>query len=108
MSFIPLEYYSILYFQFILIVVVAIFFGSMQTELSNENSLRAKKSFGIFLLVSIILYMGLRPISFMFGDMGIYNIEFQNYVNGAPFNEEGEFEFFCSYHSSETGVITAE
>lgn len=24
------------------------------------------------------------------------------------FNEEGEFEFFCSYHSTETGIITAE
>jgi hypothetical protein len=93
MNFIPLEYYSILYFQFLLIVVVFVYFNTIRYSLTDSISLKTRNSFGIFILVVTVLYLGLRPISFWFGDMGIYNINFQNYVQGAPFDAKKEFLF---------------
>jgi hypothetical protein len=88
-TLVPLEYYSIIYFQFLLIIVLAVFFNSFQKELTDLDSLRNKNSFGVSVLILLILYLGLRPISFAFGD----NIEFQKYVNGAPFDSKRDFIF---------------
>lgn len=93
MNLIPLEYYSLIYFQFLLIIVVIAFFNAFQNELTDFQSLRNKDKFGRLVLVFIILYMGLRPISFAFGDMGIYNIDLQRYINGAPLNTKNELLF---------------
>ncbi len=112
MSFVPLEYYSLIYFQFLLIIVLIAFFNAFQTELTDAESLRNKDRFGKFVLVFVILYLGLRPISFAFGDMGVYNIEFQKYVNGAPFDARKDllFEvmkyFFAKYLNAEMFFFT--
>lgn len=93
MNFIPIEYYSLIYFQFLLIIVLIAYFNAFQTDLTDFQSLRNKDRFGKMVLVFIILYMGLRPISFAFGDMGIYNFDLVRYINGAPFNTKNEFLF---------------
>lgn len=93
MNLIPLEYYSLLYFQFLLIVVLVAFFNAFQYELTDSDNLKNKDKMGKLVLIFIILYLGLRPISFAFGDMGIYNIQFERYVAGAPFDPKQDFLF---------------
>lgn len=95
MNFVPLPYYSFIYFQFLLVVVFVILLSSIQTDLVDEKNIRNKDYFGKFILVLVILYLGFRPISYWFGDMIIYNIEFQDYVNGAPFDFKKDFIFEC-------------
>lgn len=112
MSIIPIEYYSLVFFQFLLVVVLIAFFNAFQTEITNFESLRNKDRFGKLVMVFIILYMGLRPISFYFGDMGIYNLDLQRYVNGAPFNYthdllfEGMMYAFAKYLNAEAFFFT--
>lgn len=93
MNFIPLPYYKIIYFQFLLLLVLGVLFNSFYVELTDRKNLKLKNGIGIFVLLFTILYLGLRPISIWFGDMVIYNIEFQNYVNGAPFDTKKDFVF---------------
>ncbi len=93
MNFIPIPYYKIIYFQFLLVFVLGVFINSLYMNLTDSRNLRSKNNLGIFLLISTILYLGLRPISYWFGDMIIYNTEFQNYVNGAPFDTKKDFLF---------------
>jgi len=95
MDIIPIQYYSILYFQFLLIVVLLVYIQCFQTDLTDSDNLKSKNAFGFFLLIVITLYMGLRPIKAAFGDMIIYYYELRNYINGAPFDTKKDFLFEC-------------
>lgn len=95
MSIVPLPYYASIYFQFLLLVVFIVVLTSLQSDLVDEKNIRSKNAFGKFIVLFVIFYLGLRPISSWFGDMIIYNIEFENYVNGAPFDQEKDFLFEC-------------
>jgi len=112
MSFIPLPYYSFIYFQFLLLVVFSVLLTSFQSDLTDEKNIRSKDVFGKFIVVFVILYLGLRPISAWFGDMIVYNLEFQNYVNGAPFDGENDFLFevmkytYAKYLNAESFFFT--
>jgi len=112
MNFIPLPYYSIVYFQFLLVFIFIIFLSSLQTDLVDEKNIRSKDFLGKFIMFFVILYLGLRPISAWFGDMIIYNIEFQDYVNGAPFDFKKDFlfesmkYFFAKYLNAESFFFT--
>jgi hypothetical protein len=57
------------------------------TNKSNTNA------FGMLLLVILLIYLGLRPINFRFGDMVIYERELENYRNGTPFDYSKDFFF---------------
>jgi hypothetical protein len=95
MNFVFVEYYTFLFYQFLLIVLlIVISQGNLKLE-SNSNIVN-KKSLGIVIFIFILLYIGLRPISYRFGDMIIYNIQFQHYFNGAPLLLEKDplFEYF--------------
>lgn len=51
---------------------------------------------GGFLLLFVVLYMGLRPVNWRFGDMVIYNQSYENYLYGMPFIPSNDivFEYF--------------
>ncbi|WP_298392089.1 EpsG family protein [Flavobacterium sp.] len=68
--------------------------GSLKLE--SLNNLVIKKSLGFVFFLFILLYIGLRPINYRFGDMIIYNIQFQQYFNGAPLliAKDPLFEYF--------------
>ncbi len=112
MNFIPLEYYSLLFFQLLLLIVAFTYLNSLQTELTNSRSLQFTNYFGRFVVLVVILYLGLRPISFAFGDMGVYNIEFKKYVAGASFDArkdllfEGMKYFFAKYLTAKSFFFT--
>lgn len=100
-SLIPLEYYATVYYTILLFFVFFVFAQSNQSEIQSQSNLNQKNKFGIFILIFILFYMGLRPISFIFGDMGMYDIDFRNYQNGAPLRIEKDvlFEIFMQFCS---------
>ena len=75
-DFIPIEYYTPLFFYAILLVVIFTFF-----ELITKGFQKTK--YGLLLVFAIVLYMGLRPISGVyFGDTSTYARVFEHYQNG--------------------------
>ncbi len=94
-TLVPIASYAQIYFNILLIISVIVFFQSLQYDLESSSNLKGKKALGIVIFTFLLFYLGLRPINFRFGDMVIYNIEFQRYVKGAPFNGSKDFIFEC-------------
>jgi hypothetical protein len=97
MNFIPLHYYTPLYFNILLLTFLLIWLNSHGASLFNKEHLFNKRGFGIVILIVIILYMGLRPISgAYFGDMVTYAHVFNTYAKtGGPFfNQDLGFNIF--------------
>lgn len=82
MTFIPIQYYTVIFYNFILIICFSIFATSLNSDIGEINNRNSKKYLGIFLLIISIIYMGLRPINYRFGDMVIYNAELQSIMSG--------------------------
>ena len=106
-TLIPVEYYSAIYFNILLAIVLLVYIQSGNSELVAKENVSTKKVFGAIFLCFVILYMGTRPISFTFADMAVYALEFKDYANGAPLNTDKEIVFgvfmkFCS------GLMSAE
>jgi hypothetical protein len=80
---------------------------SVNSELSSSNNIGSKRGLGIIFLAVILLYIGLRPISFAFGDMAVYAQEFEEYKFGAPLRVERDvlFEIFMQACSK---IMSAE
>lgn len=69
---------------------------SLGSKLENSNNLNGKNAFGIFIMIFLILFVGFRPLNYRFGDMVIYNEEFQRYaVGNQSFNGDKDFVFEC-------------
>mgnify|MGYP001400337051 CR=1 FL=1 len=83
-GFIPVIYYTSLYYYILLFVVLATFFHTQILNISNRGNLNFIKTIGVFSLVFVVFYMGLRPISELFGDMVNYSNIFEDYKAGNP------------------------
>lgn len=107
-TFFPVAYYSIIYYNFLLVLTLIVFFKSASTPLESSENLQVKNIVGFILMVLLLFYIGLRPINFRFGDMVIYNIEFNKYVQGAPFDKSKEFlfEFFKFFFAKNFGATS--
>ncbi|HTO36349.1 MAG TPA: EpsG family protein, partial [Flavobacterium sp.] len=60
---------------------------------NEPANLRVMQNIGFFVFTFVLLYMGLRPISFVFGDMGMYNLKYREYMAGASVNQEKDIVF---------------
>ena len=98
----PLEYYTPIFYNFLLIVIFFVFLKSNIVEIQDNNNLKAKNNLGVFLLIFVIFYMGLRPVSGMyFGDMRTYSNTFQLYSVGGTIagDKDVYFEYFMKWCS---------
>lgn len=90
-----------------LLVTIGVFFQSFNTDLTKSKNLQAKSILGIILLYLLTFYVGLRPLNYRFGDMVIYNMQFQEFLNGAPPKYEKDILYeFLMYLCSKTGSVT--
>lgn len=105
-DFIPLVLYSILYYSFLMFLSIFVFLG-ISEDISSRKNLNGKDIFGKIVFVIVLFYMGLRPISFFFGDMGVYNQTFNDYLNGGEpnYSKDVLFDFFI-YQMSKIGSAT--
>ncbi len=99
-SLIPLPYYTPVFYNTILIIVLFAFI-KLQTKGYVIYSPKKKEYISLILLVAVTLYMGLRPISYYFADMGMYNAEFEYYARGGEIYKSRDmlwnsFMKFCS------------
>lgn len=95
MNLIPAEYYTNIYYQFLLLMTLVVL-AQGGTKLESSQNLSAKKVLGFIVFVIILFYIGLRPLNYRFGDMVIYDRQFQTYASGAPLKIEKDalFEYF--------------
>lgn len=95
-DFIPIKNYAFIYYNLLLLIVIFTWLSSRSSQLTSCKNLNNKVLLANVFLVMILLYMGLRPISWVFGDMAVYNHSFENYVTGMPFIPSNDivFEYF--------------
>lgn len=99
---IPLEYYTPIFYYFLVVIVLFTFINAQSGTINSANNTLFLRNIGILLLIVIIPYMGLRPISGRyFGDTSTYAVFFQNYQNGATILPGSDYLFhlftkFCS------------
>ncbi len=86
-DFVPLESYTTIYFQGLLLMFSIVFI-----EL-QRGLFKGYKLGGIIMLL-IILYMGLRPVSGKhFSDMAVYALYYERYESGIPVFGKSDFLF---------------
>jgi hypothetical protein len=96
-EFIPLPFYTKIYYYIFLMVVLVTFIRSNSAQLTAPKSIAANQFLGYFILFFSILYIGFRPISgAYFGDMETYAAKFKLYQSGGinMFKEDVVFDFF--------------
>ena len=104
-DFIPIQYYATFYFYFYFLVVLLVFFRSKSLPITDKRNLKTIRSLGVVVLLFTFFYIGFRPLSGVFGDMGNYAYSFENFQRGgiADFNGDILFNLFvklCSFFMS--------
>lgn len=76
--------------------------NSFSTDITTPNGIKFSKAISGISLIYILLMMGLRPISYYFGDMGTYNNYFERYQSGADIVQikDGFFYAFMKFCSN--------
>ncbi len=84
------------------------YFRSKSGNIKDAKIISVNQTLGYFAAGTTILYMGLRPISFVFGDMSTYAISFENYQNGATaiFEQDVVFDVFMKISAQIMSVQT--
>jgi MFS family permease len=100
-TLIPLDNYATFYYNILLLFLLIVLAQSFASPLTSESNIRGKRSFGIFILIFVLLYIGTRPISFVFGDMAVYAEDFEKYRFGMRLRVERDvlFEMFMQTSS---------
>lgn len=93
-EFIPVENYKTVFTNFQLIIALIFFFKALKFDLTDASNLKANNFLATVILIIIIFYIGLRPISFAFGDMGIYAKLFDDFKENSFIEIEGDFLFY--------------
>ncbi len=90
-TLIPVEYYTAFYYYAIFLLVLISFFS-----LQSNNKLKPTTLPQIILMVGLVFYVGLRPISWRFGDMTTYADIFNAYASGyiGKFEQDQGFDWF--------------
>jgi hypothetical protein len=106
-TLVSLESYEVFFFNVILAIVFIVYVQSMTKPLTIQQNLNNKKTMGIFTLLFVVFYMGLRPITYKFGDMAVYAEDFESYANGMSLRIERDvlFEMFMQFCSK---IMSAE
>jgi len=93
-TFVPLEYYALLFYYFLAVVTLFAYVQSAHVDIDDNGNLRRKNAIGVFMLVVLIFYMGLRPVSGKyFVDMFSYNRVFHAYADGGQILIEKDIVF---------------
>ncbi|RTY92295.1 EpsG family protein [Flavobacterium sp. GT3R68] len=102
-DWIPSENYTLIYYNMLFMVVLLTVLHTQLLGIDERKNKSYLQFTGKIILLFVILYMGLRPVSgFYFGDMGTYNMYFESYQEGNPIiaKDDVAFHLFmkaCSY-----------
>lgn len=103
-SIIPLPYYTPIFYNALLILII---FAVLQLYKKGKVKKRGKEYSSFILLLTVTLYMGLRPISGVyFTDMATYNYIFERYASGGNIIHKNDF-FWHVFMKACSGIMTA-
>lgn len=105
-DFIPIDFYTAFYYYVMLFIVFLVFLLTQSNAVTNHDINDFQKIIGTVTFLSVLLYIGLRPINGVFLDMMTYNRMFTKYAAGAPITTDRDVLFqvyvkFCA------GFLTA-
>ena len=106
-AIIPLPHYTPIFYN-VLLGIILFAFLKLMVKGYTLNTSSTKEYISFLLLIAVVLYMGLRPISgYYFGDMGIYNKYFNEFANGYEITNYKDYSWrlfmkFCS------GIMSAK
>lgn len=106
-DWIPITYYTTLYYQILLALVLVTVLHSQLLLIDEQKNKNFTAFSGNFLLFFVLLYMGLRPINGVFTDMVTYAQLFEKITDGydVNLNEDVGFDFFIRLS---TKIMTVE
>ena len=93
-DFIPVEYYTDIYYNILLLVVLFTWIHTKNFSGFTKETYRFSKISGILLFWFVLLYMGLRPLSWYFGDMGAYARYYDLYASGGELDKTKDVGFY--------------
>ncbi|WP_067149406.1 EpsG family protein [Pseudotamlana agarivorans] len=107
-SFVPSSIYYEIYIYLCLFLVLFTLLHTRLLELDDQKNINFIKFFGYFLLFSLILYIGQRPIYAIFGDTVNYNVAYNNYALGKKVGNVDDYGWhvFMKFMSSITTIHT--
>ncbi len=94
LDFIPSKYYAILYYNILLLIVLLTVGHTLNNSGFRKKTYKFNKTFAIILFSFLLIYMGLRPISIYFGDMGSYARLFNDYAAGYTILKSSDIAFY--------------
>ena len=104
-DFIPIKIYYDIYIYFCYFLVLANLLHAYTVPLNDPKNLKFLRTSGLFLLVLVTFYLGLRPLSSSaFGDMVHYSRYFNKYAQGFSINTEKGFLFHYYMKTLSYGV----
>lgn len=93
-DFIPVVFYTDIYYNIILLVVILTWLHTKSFSGFTKSTYRFSKISGILLFWFVLLYMGLRPLSGYFVDMGNYARIYNIYASGGDPFMTGDVGFY--------------
>jgi len=102
-NWVPLEYYTPVYFYLMLLVVLWVWLKNSTAPALHRGHTKTFQTAGGLLLLFVVFYMGLRPVSGrFFGDMGTYANIYRSYAMGFPVLSDKDVLFhFLMYYSAQ-------
>ena len=106
-TFIPPYLFAYIYYYTIMVFVILTVYQCHTQQILQPDVAAMNASFGIYLAVAVILFMGLRPLSIVFGDSSIYargflGLQDSGYTYSPTFGREWLYEnlfHFCAAYA---------
>lgn len=87
--------YTVIFNYTILALIIIAFLQCESKSIFEDGTVSLTSGFGVLFSVALILFMGLRPVGFAFGDMIVYNAVFQQYANSPDlFVKDSDWLFY--------------
>src|SRR5690606_22999252 len=86
-SLVPIENYYDVYINICLVIVILTLLHTFILPINDKKNITFTNAIGYGLLIFSILYIGFRPRSYLFGDMGNYMISFERYSLGGDIGD---------------------
>lgn len=90
-DFVPIKEYYPTYINLCLCMVLFTIFHTYVLKIDDKKNISFINAMGYIILPSIILYLGMRPISGIFGDTVNYNYAFNKYKLGEDIGNEADY-----------------
>lgn len=97
-DWIPISSYTTIYYNVMMLFMFITLFHSLQNDLFAPGTISFSQGTGMVLLVLLTLYLGTRPVSYQFGDMGTYGKLFNRIQQGENviFTKDYLFNYFLA------------